>query len=178
MHFFIKPAIDGLKFMENDELDTTNNNLDFDFNFASKYEEGILQDRFTFNIKDVLSFVPLDEEEPLVSAKDIPRPQTMVDAAPKGNVGDIKVFLAGERVGGPSLEEIERTNSNNDTDMRTPLMAVILGILQHKGKAMTLEDLAAEVARYWNRTFPTSPYSPEEFLFVMVRNSDHVRFTR
>jgi hypothetical protein len=118
-----------------------------------------------------------EEAEPLVSAKDIPKPITMVDAAPKGNVGDIRVFLAGERVGGPSLEEIEKINSNAETDMRTPLMTVILGILQHKGGAMTLEDLAAEVARYWNRPFPTSPYTPEEFIFVMVRNSDHIRFT-
>lgn len=53
-----------VKYMENTDLDTIQNNLDFDFNFASKYEEGILRDRLQLYIKDVLSLIPLDEEEP------------------------------------------------------------------------------------------------------------------
>ncbi|GEM_PF-821963 len=115
------------------------------------------------------------EEEPMVSAIDMPGPETMVDAAPKGNIGGLKVSLAGERAGGPTLEDIQRINADTETDTRTPLMTVVLGILQHQGGAMTVNDLAAEVARYWNRPWPMSPYTPEELIFVVVRNSDHVR---
>ncbi len=53
-----------MKYMDNTELDDMQNNFDFNFTFASKYEEGIVKDRFKLNIKDVLSLVPIDEEEP------------------------------------------------------------------------------------------------------------------
>jgi hypothetical protein len=54
-----------MKYAENTELDDTSNNFDFDFTFASKYEEGIVKDRLKLNIKDVLSLIPIDEDEPL-----------------------------------------------------------------------------------------------------------------
>jgi len=53
-----------IKYKNNTDLDSIQNNLDFDFKFASKYEEGILRDRLRLNIKDVLSLIPIDEEEP------------------------------------------------------------------------------------------------------------------
>jgi hypothetical protein len=55
------------KFMENTDLDGSRHDLDFDFTFSSKYEEGILQDRVKLSVNDVLSFIPIDEEEPLLS---------------------------------------------------------------------------------------------------------------
>jgi hypothetical protein len=54
-----------LKYNKNTELDDTSNNLDFNLIFNSKYEEGIIKDRLKFNIKDVLSLIPIDENEPL-----------------------------------------------------------------------------------------------------------------
>lgn len=54
-------------YVNNTDLNDTQHNLDFDFNFASKYEEGLLKDRVKVNIKDVLALIPFDEEEPLFS---------------------------------------------------------------------------------------------------------------
>ncbi len=53
------------KYMNNTEYDGTENNLDFDVNFASKFEEQVERDRFTINLKDELSLIPIDEDEPL-----------------------------------------------------------------------------------------------------------------
>jgi len=58
-------AFEYIKYVDNTELDETRNNLDFKLNFASKYEEGIVRDRLKVKIKDVLSVIPIDEEEPL-----------------------------------------------------------------------------------------------------------------
>ncbi|MBD3325757.1 outer membrane beta-barrel protein [candidate division KSB3 bacterium] len=54
------------KYTENTDLDDVQNNLNFDLNFASNYERGLLKDRLRLHIQDVLSYVPIDEEEPLL----------------------------------------------------------------------------------------------------------------
>jgi len=54
-----------LKYSENSEFDETQNNFDFDFSFGSEYEEGFFKDRMKFNVADVLSFIPIDEDEPM-----------------------------------------------------------------------------------------------------------------
>ncbi len=63
----IRYALQYSKFMENTNLDGARHDLDFDFTFSSKYEEGILQDRVKLSLNDTLSFIPIDEEEPLLS---------------------------------------------------------------------------------------------------------------
>ncbi len=54
-----------LKYSENTQLDDTRNNLDVDFSFGSEYEDGFFKDRVKFNVADVLSFIPIDEDEPM-----------------------------------------------------------------------------------------------------------------
>lgn len=54
-----------LKYSENTEYDETKNNFDVDFSLGSEYEEGFFKDRMKFNLTDVLSFIPIDENEPL-----------------------------------------------------------------------------------------------------------------
>jgi hypothetical protein len=56
-----------VKFLENEDLDNTQHNLDFNLNFKSNYEEGLLKDRLKFFITDGLALIPMDEEEPLYS---------------------------------------------------------------------------------------------------------------
>ncbi|GAK59794.1 hypothetical protein U27_06779 [Candidatus Vecturithrix granuli] len=54
------------KYTNNTEQDGVEHNLDFELDFLSKYEKGIVRDRVKFNIRDVLSLIPIDEEEPLL----------------------------------------------------------------------------------------------------------------
>jgi hypothetical protein len=55
-----------ITYMENTELDDTQSELDFDMTFASKYEETVIGDRFKLTLKDMLSLIPLDDEEPML----------------------------------------------------------------------------------------------------------------
>lgn len=105
----------------------------------------------------------------------IPRPATSLDSPPKGDVGKFTVMLLGEVSSAPVLEDIEQTNRYATSEARTPLMAVILAILAKNGGTMLVEDLAAQVGQYWNRSFPTSPFTTVEFVYVLVRSSDNVR---
>ena len=43
------------KYTNNTEQDDVQHNLDFDLNFLSKYEQGIVGDRVKFHVRDVLS---------------------------------------------------------------------------------------------------------------------------
>ena len=54
------------KYTNNTEQDDVQHHLDFDLNFLSKYEQGIVGDRVKFHVRDVLSLIPIDEEEPLL----------------------------------------------------------------------------------------------------------------
>ncbi len=63
----IRYAFQYSKFMENTALDGAHHDLDFDFTFSSRYDEGILQDRVKLSLNDALSIIPIDEEEPLLS---------------------------------------------------------------------------------------------------------------
>lgn len=55
------------KFMENSEYDDLYHNLDLKIKFASNYEEGFLRDRLLLNIRENLSVIPIDEDEPWYS---------------------------------------------------------------------------------------------------------------
>ena len=115
------------------------------------------------------------EQEVVASAKSIPRPGTAMASPPKGQIGKVKVTLLGDLDSAPILGEVEKANKDATGSARTPLMTVIQGILASQGGSMTLEDLAGKVGKVWNRTFPSSPYNTQEFIYIMVRNSDNIR---
>ena len=114
-------------------------------------------------------------QEPFASAKDIPEPATLLAVPPRRTVGEVSVSLLSNVESVPLLEEVERTNANSLAEARTPLMTVIQALLAASGGSMTVAELATQVRRYWNRPFPGSPYTDEEFVYVMVRNSDDLR---
>jgi hypothetical protein len=115
------------------------------------------------------------EQEVVATAKSIPRPGTAMASPPKGHIGKVKVTLLGDLESAPILEEVEKANRESTGTARTPLMTVIQGILAKNGGTMLLEDLAGQVVKVWNRTFPSSPYNPQEFIYIMVQNSDSIR---
>jgi hypothetical protein len=115
------------------------------------------------------------EPEVVASAKSIPRPDTAMASPPKGQIGKVRVTLLGDLASAPILDDVEKINKESTGAARTPLMTVIQGILAKHGGTMLLEDLAGQVAKVWNRTFPSSPYNPQEFVYIMVQNSDSFR---
>ncbi len=120
--------------------------------------------------------VESDETQYVVaSAKSIPRPGTSMASPPKGSIGNVRVSLLGDLQEVPTLEEVQRINKESTGEARTPLMTVVHAILAKHGGTMTMEELAGQVVKCWNRTFPSSPYNTEEFIYIMVRNSPSVR---
>lgn len=115
-----------------------------------------------------------EEAEPFASAKDIPRAPTSLYAPPATDVSDLTVSLVSNIEFAPALAEIAAANEQ-ESDSKTPLMAVIHAVLADAGGTMSIKDLAVHARQYWNRPFPTSPYSPEEFIYVTVRASDDLR---
>jgi len=114
-----------------------------------------------------------DAEIIIASARNMPRPTTNLSSPPKGKLGKCVISLLADAAAVPSLEEVDRINKAGQA--KTPVGTVIQAILAKAGGSMPLEDLAPEVRKYWNRTFPTSPYSAEEFVYVIVKNSDNIR---
>ncbi len=111
----------------------------------------------------------------VASAKSIPRPGTAMATPPKGLIGKARVSLLGDVELAPTLEEVQKINKEAPGNARTPLMTVIHAILAKHGGTMALEDLVGQVPKYWNRPFPSSPYNTEEFIYILVRNSESVR---
>jgi hypothetical protein len=109
----------------------------------------------------------------IATARNMPRPTTTLPSPPKGKVGKCVASLLGDISSVQSIEEVERINKSGQA--KTPIVAVIQAVLAKAGGTMTLEELAPEVRKYWNRTFPTSPYSPEELIYIIVKNSDNIR---
>lgn len=112
--------------------------------------------------------------EKLVTAKDLPQPSTALDTPRRSSLENVKVSLAAELPPISPLAEVEEINARQDYDSRTPLTTVILCVLEEAGGSMSLSDLAQKAARLWNRPFPASPYSKEEFIYLVVRNSDYI----
>lgn len=104
----------------------------------------------------------------------ITRPETSLAAPPRGEFSRMTVSLLGDLAAASPLEWIERTNREADGETRTPLMSVIQALLAKNGGTMRLEDLAAQVRTYWNRDFPGSPYTPTEFVYIVVTSSDNL----
>jgi hypothetical protein len=115
-----------------------------------------------------------DDEQSSLGSK-IPRPATSLDSPPKGEIGKFTVMLLSDISSAPVLEEIEQVNKHASSQARTPLMTVVLAIIAKNGGTMVVEDLASQVAEYWNRSFPTSPFTREEFVYVLVRSADNLR---
>jgi|GEM_PF-919930 len=111
----------------------------------------------------------------LASAKHIPRPTTSLAAPPRGHVAKVTVSLLGDVASVPSLEDVVKINTKAGSKGRTPIMTVIQAVLAKSGGTMALAELAAKVRENLNRPFPASPYTPEEFIYVMVRNCDNLR---
>jgi len=109
------------------------------------------------------------------SAVNMPRPATSLAVPSKNNLGGVKVGLLVDPLSVPSLEDLEKIRKASDGSGRVPLMTVIHAVLKENGGNMSLADLAVQVKENWNRPLPATPYSLEEFVYVMVRNADNVR---
>jgi hypothetical protein len=119
----------------------------------------------------------LDEQqagEP-ASARNIAGPTTSLAFPPKENVGKLVVELLADPLSVPALEELEKIAKGPESQGRAPLMTVIQAVLRQHGGGMTISELAAQVKKHWNRTLPASPYTLEEFMYVVVRNADSLR---
>jgi hypothetical protein len=115
------------------------------------------------------------ESSVVASARNIPQPATTLPIFPSKSVGEMLVSYLGELSTAPSLEDLERLNKSGDGKPRTPLTTVILAIVAHAGGEISVQDLAAQVGQHWNRLLPGSPYTLEEFVFMVARNSDNLR---
>ena len=109
------------------------------------------------------------------SARNIPKPRTSLAAPIKGDIRKLTVSLLGDLGSSPVLAEVEKLNKKGDVESRTPLMTVIQAVLAKSGGSMQLAELAAQTRKYWNRPFPAVPYTDEELIYIIVRNSDSVR---
>jgi len=116
----------------------------------------------------------LEGYEP-ASARNIQRPATTLANPPKAKIGKLRISLLGDLASAPSLEEIEKINREPLSQGRTPLITVIQAALAKAGGTMNLEDLAAQALKCWNRPLPASPYSSEQFVYVMARNTDNIK---
>jgi len=118
------------------------------------------------------------EREPLpgiVSAKNIPRPSTALPIRGKSGLSQFRVSYLGDAENIPTLSEVAKINSDNRSDARTPLVTVTHAILVTHGGTLSIAELVREVRKYWNRNFPTSPYTEEEFLYLVLRGCPDVR---
>jgi len=115
------------------------------------------------------------DEPQRASAIGISRPATRLATPPTGDIAKVTVSLVGGAEMAPQLEEITRINQGPSKATRTPVMTVIEAVLARAGGSMSLGDLTSEVQRYWNRPFPGSPYSAEEFVYMMASHSYRVR---
>jgi hypothetical protein len=116
----------------------------------------------------------LETYEP-ASARNIPRPGTTLASLPKTKIGKLTVSLLGDVASVPSLEDVEKLNQEPLSHGKAPLMTVIQAVLAKAGGTMNLEELTVKTLKYWNRPLPTTPYTPEQLIYVMVRNADSLR---
>jgi hypothetical protein len=109
------------------------------------------------------------------SARNMPKPQSSLGARVRKDIGKLTISLLGDVGTAPTLAEVEKFNKKGEGESRTPLMTVVQAVLAKAGGSMQLGDLATQTRKYWNRPFPTSPYTEEELIYLMLRNSDSVR---
>jgi hypothetical protein len=109
------------------------------------------------------------------SARNMPRSQSSLGARVKKDIGKLTVSLLGDVGTAPTLGDVEKFNKRGEGESRTPLMTVVQAVLAKAGGSMQLGDLATQTRKYWHRPFPTSPYTEEELIYLMLRSSDSVR---
>lgn len=126
-----------------------------------------IQENADFSEQEMLSVKP-------ASARSMPRPSTDLAAPPQGNIEKLTLKLLVDLSLVPSLEELQKIHKNQ-TSARVPLLTVIQSVIARAGGETTIENVCAEIPRIWDRPFPTSPYSIEEFVYLLVRNSDSIR---
>jgi hypothetical protein len=115
------------------------------------------------------------ESIPLASARNIPRPHTSLAVPFPGNLAKLTVSLLREVSSVPSLEEVEKVNRAAGGQARTPLLTLVLAIVAKAGGSISLKDLCEQFPKYWNRPLPSTPYTFEEFMYIIVRSSDGLR---
>jgi hypothetical protein len=116
-----------------------------------------------------------DQETPeAASAKNIPRPSTSLGIHLKKDVAKLTVSLLGDVGSAPALGDVEKFNKG-EGESRTPLMTVVQALLAKANGSMQLGELTAQTRKYWHRPFPTSPYTDEELIYLLVKNTDSVR---
>lgn len=109
------------------------------------------------------------------SARNMPRPQSSLGPRVKKDIGKLTVSLLGDVGTAPALADVEKFNKRGEGESRTPLMTVVQAVLAKAGGSMQLGDLTAQTRKYWHRPFPTSPYTEEELIYLLLRSSDSVR---
>lgn len=112
---------------------------------------------------------------PPASAKNMPKTATNLAALPKKEISLLEVSLVGDVSRAPDLDEVE--NLNRSGKGRSPMMTVIEAVVARNGGTIRLDDLAEQVEKYWNRPFPTSPYTKVELVSLVIGNSDKVRIS-
>jgi hypothetical protein len=122
---------------------------------------------------EVVEAADQETHEP-ASAKNIPRPSTSLGVPLKKDIGKLTVSLLGDVGSAPALGDVEKFNKG-EGESRTPLMTVVQAVLAKANGSMQLGELTAQTRKYWHRPFPTSPYTEEELLYLLVKNSDSVR---
>jgi hypothetical protein len=115
------------------------------------------------------------ESVPLATARNIPRPPTSLAFPSQGKLGKVVISLLADTTSLTSLEEVEKVNKATGTQARTPLMTLILALVAKAGGNMPLDALCGQIPKYWNRPLPTTPYTFDEFIYIMVRNSNWLR---
>ncbi len=114
-------------------------------------------------------------EKPLASAKNIAKPGTALPVFPYKKLSKVTVSYLGDPAGAPDIDDLDKINKASDGETRTPLHTVILALVAKAGGKIQLDDLASQVPKHWNRPLPGAPYTLEEFVYMIVGNSDNLR---
>lgn len=109
------------------------------------------------------------------SAKNIPKPPTSLGVQVKKDMAKLTVSLLGDVGSAPALADVEKFNKKGEGEGRTPLMTVIQAVLAKAHGSMQLGELTVQTRKYWQRPFPTSPYTDEELIYLLVKSADNVR---
>jgi len=109
------------------------------------------------------------------SARNMPRPQSSLGPRVKKDVGKLTVSLLGDVGTAPALADVEKFNKRGEGESRTPLMTVVQAVLAKAGGSMQLGELTAQTRKCWHRPLPTTPYTEEELIYLLLRSSDSVR---
>lgn len=109
------------------------------------------------------------------SARNMPRPHTSLGARVKEDIGKLTVSLLGDVGTAPALADVEKFNKRGEGESRTPLMTVVQAVLAKAGGSMQLGELTAQTRKCWHRPLPTTPYTEEELIYLLLRSSDSVR---